>query len=165
MVGSPPEDKFFGWRYFWWVFFKIKQGGLTMLGKKTVIVLSVSAIYLVLGASLLSAFDEKHLQNLRKTNNCQKCDLSNAKLANLDLSYADLSSANLSGADLSNSILFGANLPKANLSGANLSGANLFEANLSGADVSKTNFSKTYFDQATWINGKRCKVGSIGECK
>ncbi len=114
---------------------------------------------------VLYGFDEKQVQVLKKSNNCVKCDLSGAKLTNLDLSYADLSSANLSGADLSNSVLFGANLSKANLSGANFSAANLFEANLSGANVSKTNFSKAYFDQATWTNGKKCRVGSIGECK
>ena len=113
----------------------------------------------------LDAFDEKQLQTLKKSNACKKCDLSGAKLNNLDMSYVDLSSANLSGADLSNATLFGGNLSKANLSGANLSGANLFEADLSGADISKANLSKTYLDQATWTNGKRCKVGSVGECK
>lgn len=127
------------------------------------IVMAVVCFFVTL--TVLYGFDEKQVQALKKTNNCKKCDLSGAKLNNLDMSYADVSSANLSGADLSNSTLFGANLSKTNLSGANLSGVNLFEANLSGADVSKANFSKTYFDQATWTNGKRCKVGSIGECK
>jgi uncharacterized protein YjbI with pentapeptide repeats len=113
----------------------------------------------------LYGFDEKQVQALKRTNACKKCDLSGAKLNNLDMSYVDLSSANLSGADLSNSTLFSGNLSKANLSGANLSGTNLFEADLSGADISKANLSKTYLDQATWTNGKRCKVGSVGECK
>ena len=122
------------------------------------IVMAVVCFFVTL--TVLYGFDEKQVQALKKTNNCKKCDLSGAKLNNLDMSYADVSSANLSGADLSNSTLFGANLSK-----TNLSGVNLFEANLSGADVSKANFSKTYFDQATWTNGKRCKVGSIGECK
>jgi uncharacterized protein YjbI with pentapeptide repeats len=115
--------------------------------------------------TVLWGFNEKQVQALKKANSCEKCDLSGAKLSNLDLSYANLSGANLSGADLSNSTLYGANLAKANLSGANLSNANLFEANLSGADLSKANLSKTYVAQATWTNGKRCAVGSIGECK
>ncbi len=127
------------------------------------VVFSVLCFFASLTA--LHAFDEKQVQTLKKSNVCKKCDLSGAKLNNLDMSYVDLSSANLSGADLSNSILMSGNLSKANLSGANLSGANLFEANLSGADLSKANLSKTYLDQATWTNGKRCKVGSIGECK
>jgi uncharacterized protein YjbI with pentapeptide repeats len=126
----------------------------------------VVAVMCVFGVTtLLCGFDEKQVQALKKTNNCKKCDLSGAKLNNLDLSYADLSSANLSGVDLSNTVLFGANLAKANLSGANLTGVNLFEANLSGADVSKANMTKVYLDQATWIDGKRCKVGSVGSCK
>ncbi len=110
-------------------------------------------------------FDEKQLQSLKKTNNCKKCDLSGAKLVNLDLTYADLSGANLSGADLTNTVMQSVNLTGANLTGANLTGANLNEANLKGANVTKTVFTKAYFDQATWTNGKRCAVGSIGQCK
>ena len=132
---------------------------------KGVLTMVMAVFCFFVASTVLYGFDEKQVQTLKKTNNCKKCDLSGAKLSNLDLSYADLSGANLSGADLSNSIFSGANLTKANLSGANLTGANLFEANLSGADVSKANLSKTYVDQATWTNGKRCKVGSIGECK
>jgi uncharacterized protein YjbI with pentapeptide repeats len=54
---------------------------------------------LFLAVNLAFAFDEKQVQQLRKTNRCQKCDLSGAKVNGLDLSYADVSSANLSGAD------------------------------------------------------------------
>jgi uncharacterized protein YjbI with pentapeptide repeats len=132
---------------------------------KRVLIIAMAVVCCFVASTVLYGFDEKQVQALKKTNSCARCDLSGAKLTNLDLSYADLSSANLSGADLSNATLFGANLSKANLSGANLSSVNLFEANLSGADVSKANLSKTYLDQATWTNGKRCKVGSIGECK
>jgi uncharacterized protein YjbI with pentapeptide repeats len=132
---------------------------------KGVLTMVMVVVSFIVASTVLYGFDEKQVQALKKTNNCKKCDLSGAKLNNLDLSYADLSSANLSGADLSNTTLFGANLSKANLSGANLTAVNLFEANLSGADVSKANLTKTYLDQATWTNGKRCKVGSVGECK
>jgi uncharacterized protein YjbI with pentapeptide repeats len=132
---------------------------------KVAIGFSLLVISLFLIANTSVAFDEKQVQALKKSNVCKKCDLSGAKLNNLDMSYVDLSSANLSGADLSNSTLFSGKLSKANLSGANLSGTNLFEADLSGADLSKANLSKTYLDQATWTNGKRCKVGSVGECK
>ena len=127
------------------------------------IVVAVMCVFCI--TTLLFGFDDKQVQALKKTNNCKKCDLSGAKLNNLDLSYADLSSANLSGADLSNTVLFGANLGKANLSGANLTSVNLFEANLSGANVANANLTKIYLDQATWIDGKRCKVGSVGSCK
>ena len=136
-----------------------------MWGRKSSLAIGVTIICLIAVSSVLHGFDEKHVQALKKSNACKKCDLSGAKLNNLDLSYADLSSANLSGADLSNATLSGANLTKANLSGANLSGTNLFEANLSGADISKANLNKTYLDQATWTTGKRCGVGSLGQCK
>ena len=132
---------------------------------KRVLTMVVSFVCFFVASTILYGFDEKQVQALKKTNNCKKCDLSGAKLNNLDLSYADLSSANLSGADLSNSVFSSANLTKANLSGANLTSANFHGADLSGADVSKANLSKTYFDQATWINGKGCKIGSIGQCK
>jgi uncharacterized protein YjbI with pentapeptide repeats len=137
-----------------------------MCRKKTFCVgMAVVCLFLVWSAPALYGFDEKHVQMLKKTNKCPKCDLSGAKLNNLDLSNADLSSANLSGADLSNSILYQGDLSNANLSGANLSNANLSEVSLSGANVSKANFTKTYLDQSTWINGKRCKIGSVGQCK
>jgi uncharacterized protein YjbI with pentapeptide repeats len=146
------------------VVFKYLEEVLMCRGKRVLTIAVTVACFLVT-LTVLYGFDEKQVQALKKTNNCNKCDLSGARLNNLDLSYADLSSANLSGADLSNSILSGANLTKANLSSANLTSTNLFEANLAGADVSKTNLTKTYLDQATWTNGKRCGVGSIGGCK
>ncbi len=104
-----------------------------------------------LAASTVSyGFDEKQVQALKKTNSCKKCDLPGVKLSNLDLTYVDLSGANLSGADLTNTVM---------------QSANLFEANLKGANVTNANFTKTYFDQVTWTNGKRCAVGSLGQCK
>lgn len=136
-----------------------------MLRAKKGLTIIFAIICFLSATTLLFGFDEKQVQVLKKTNNCKKCDLSGAKLDKLDLSYADLSSANLSGADLTNTILMGSNLAKANLSGANLTGVNLFEANLSGANVSNANLTKVYLDQATWVDGRRCKVGSLGSCK
>lgn len=133
-------------------------------GKKVVTMIMAIAC-LVTFSTILYGFDDKHVQALKKTNNCPKCDLSGAKLNDLDLSYADLSGANLSGADLTNSVLYQANASKANLSGANLTNVNLFEANLSGANLKNVNLTKTYVAQATWTDGRRCKVGSIGVCK
>jgi uncharacterized protein YjbI with pentapeptide repeats len=132
---------------------------------KKVLCVGMVLVCLCLTWSLLYGFDEKQVQALKKTSKCPKCDLSGAKLSGLDLSYADLSSANLSGADLSNASVYQGNLSKANLSGANLAGTNLFEVDLSGANLSKANLTKTYLDQATWVDGKRCKVGSVGQCK
>ena len=140
--------------------FKQTIKGVLMCRGKGVLTVVMVVISLFVASTMLYGFDEKQVQVLKKTNNCTKCDLSGAKLSNLYLEYADLSGANLSGADLSNVML-----SNANLSGANLSGANLSFATLSGANMSKASLSKTFFDQATWINGKMCKVGSIGACK
>ncbi|MBA4391659.1 MAG: hypothetical protein C0399_12100 [Syntrophus sp. (in: bacteria)] len=133
-------------------------------GKGMLIVVMVVFSFFVT-STMLYGFDEKQVQTLKKTNNCKKCDLSGATLSNLYLEYADLSGANLSGADLSNAMLANSNLSNANLSNSNLSNSNLSNANLSGANVSKANLSKIFLDQATWTNGKGCKVGSIGACK
>jgi uncharacterized protein YjbI with pentapeptide repeats len=132
------------------------------------ILLSTVAMASVFGLFTLTtsrAFDDKQLKDLRKSNNCVKCDLTNAKLGGLDLSYADLSSANLTGADLSNSTFYSANLSKANLTGTNLAGANLYDANLTGAVLTRTNLGKANLYKAVWTNGKPCKQGSVGECK
>ena len=107
-------------------------------------------ISLFLTVTLAHGFDEKQFQKFRKSNNCEKCDLSGAKLSGLDLSYAELTSANLSGANLGNANLSGANLYDANLTKADLKGAILSNANLSGA---------------TWTDGRKCKQGSTGTCK
>jgi uncharacterized protein YjbI with pentapeptide repeats len=145
--------------------FEIKHKGVSIMGKKgeLTIVIAVACLFCIV--TLVLGFDEKQVQALKKTNNCPKCDLSGAKLNDLDLSYADLSGANLSGADLTNSVLYQANVSKANLSGANLTNVNLFEANLTGATLTNANLTKTYVAQATWTDGRRCKVGSVGICK
>ncbi len=97
-----------------------------MLRRKGMLTIFMAVFCVFVASTTLYGFDEKQVQNLKKTNNCKKCDLSGAKLNNLFLEYADLSGANLSGADLSNAMLSGGNLSGANLSGANLSDANLF---------------------------------------
>ncbi|RPJ57502.1 MAG: hypothetical protein EHM12_09085 [Dehalococcoidia bacterium] len=43
----------------------------------------------------------------------------------------------------------------ADLRGANLTGANIKGASFSGAKLS----------DAIWVDGKRCKSGSMGKCK
>ncbi|HEY3277028.1 MAG TPA: pentapeptide repeat-containing protein [Syntrophorhabdaceae bacterium] len=136
-----------------------------MSGSRLSFLSAMALICLFFSFTVAGAFDEKQLKDLRKSNNCAKCDLTNAKLGGLDLSYADLSSSNLTGADLSNCTFYSANLSKANLTGANLTGANLYDTNLSGANVTKANLTKANLHSAKWINGKSCKQGSIGECK
>ena len=68
----------------------------------------------------VGAYDEKDVEKLKATGNCQKCDLSEANLEGANLEGANLEGANLEGADLG-----GANLTGAKLEGANLEGAKL----------------------------------------
>jgi uncharacterized protein YjbI with pentapeptide repeats len=98
----------------------------------------------------LHAFDPVHLERLIKTRNCTKCDLSNANLTRQDFSWADLSGTNLTGTDLSATTLY-----DANLRGANLTGAKITDTNFVGSDLS----------DAVWVDGKKCKSGSTGNCK
>lgn len=76
----------------------------------------------------------------RRTQDCQKCDLSGE-----DLSFAKLDEANLSGANLEGTVLGAAQLNAANLSGANLKfailrQAELNNANFEGADLTAAEF-------------------------
>ena len=89
--------------------------------------------------------NRKILDKVPATRECPFCDLADAKLTGADLS----------GGRLSGTKLIGANLSKAELSGASLAHAKLSGADLSGADLRG----------AYWIDGKKCKEGSIGECK
>jgi uncharacterized protein YjbI with pentapeptide repeats len=92
----------------------------------------------------------KDLEKLTATHKCPGCHLSGVDLSGAQLQGADLTGADLSGANLSRADLRGAQLQEANLKSADLSGANLNGVQLSGT---------------TWMDGGKCKAGSIGECK
>jgi len=109
-----------------------------------------SFIFLCSGFQGLYAFNQADLQKLNSTNKCPKCDLSNANLSKIDMYGADLSGANLTGANLSE-----AAFEDADLRGANLTGANIKGTSFAGAKLSDT----------IWVDGKKCKPGSIGKCK
>ncbi len=89
----------------------------------------------------LFGFDESHLEQLKRTLECSKCNLNNADLSGANLSGANLNEANMRKANLlytnlTNAFLVGADLFSINLVDANLTGANLTGANLHGANVS-----------------------------
>ena len=113
--------------------------------------------FLLLGTSMLTlldahalGFSDTDLKKVMVHQTCPGCDLSSANLSTL----------NLSRANLSGSLLLKADLRKTNLFKADLRGANLTDAKLDGAHLQGANLSKAY-----WINGKKCKKGSIGTCK
>jgi len=91
--------------------------------------------------------------------------LRGAKLGGSELSYTNMSIADLSYSDLSNALLVGAGLRNADLSYANLRGADLTYADLRGANLGAADLNGAKFDNAIWIDGNKCVVGSVGECK
>jgi len=121
------------------------------MGKKTVCLCWVIMILQVMFFTDMGyGFNTTDIQKVNSTNKCENCDLSNANLSNVDMYGVNLSGANLSGANLSKSAFEDADLRGANLKGANISGASF-----SGAKLSDT----------IWVDGKKCKSGSIGKCK
>jgi uncharacterized protein YjbI with pentapeptide repeats len=151
-------------------------------------VLSLECLsFLSLGQSNL------YLRDLRGAK-FQHADLEGANLIGANLEMANLIGANLAGADLEEAILRHANLEEANLERANLDRANLEKANLKGAnlveahltrsnlrdarltdaDLRDANLERAFIhatkieganlEHATWVNGKKCKEGSIGKC-
>jgi uncharacterized protein YjbI with pentapeptide repeats len=120
------------------------EGG-TIMNNKISWALSVAMIWTLAAACEGKAFSSADLSRLKKTNECVTCNLVRANLAGAKLIGANLAGSNLTGADLTN----------ANLSNADLWEANLHEANFEGAN----------FTGARWMNGRKCKEGSIGRCE
>jgi uncharacterized protein YjbI with pentapeptide repeats len=118
------------------------------------------------GSSVAVAFDESDLQNLKKLNACEGCDLSAATLKRVDLWGANMKGANLQGADLTDSILRAANLSGANLSGATLRDvklmvADLSEADLSGADLSGVDLWNSNLEKANLSGANLSKANLL----
>jgi uncharacterized protein YjbI with pentapeptide repeats len=86
-------------------------------------------------------------------------DLTNAQLPFTNLKYSDLSHTNLESA-----VLKKANLEHTNLDYANFTNANLQGANLNRASINQATFENANLENAIWVNGVRCKRGSIGQC-
>ena len=96
--------------------------------------------------------------------NLQGANLSGAILQLASLEAANLMLANMQGAHLHGVHFRGANLSLANLQNANLLDADLSNANLRGANLSGAILIKARFDNAIWVDGRRCGEGSIGDC-
>lgn len=135
------------------------------------------------------SFQQKDLDKLLATGQCEWCDLrkvdlsglklSGARLAGAAISNANLAGTDLSGANLSNAVLSYTNLTGANLTGAymrsaymyganlsdaNLSKATLDKANLRDAELSGVNLTGASLSETIWRNGSKCLEGSAGEC-
>lgn len=101
-------------------------------------------------------------------------DLSNSYLLECDLHGLNLADVRLNNSNmykcyLKRSSFENASLEKVNLRQANLQETSFKNANLQGADLYKaviyhTDFENANLENAIWINGIRCKTGSIGHC-
>jgi uncharacterized protein YjbI with pentapeptide repeats len=98
----------------------------------------------------------------------------NAILANGNFVESSFIRTNLYEANLEGGIFEKANFSSANLTRVNLKGAslietnftnsNLFEADLMGANILNANFEGANLNNAIWIDGSKCSLGSIGRC-
>jgi len=80
------------------------------------------------------------------------------------MDYVDLSGSNLSFAVFNHTNLKGANFKRADLKKTSFTGANLTYADFSNASLSQTNFKDADLSHAIWVEGQKCKQGSIGRC-
>lgn len=90
--------------------------------------------------------------------------LSGVRLNNSDIRYADLGGSDLSHAELKDANLQGAGLRNTDLSYTDLSGAVLSYADMTGANLGGSILTGATFDHAIWPDGRKCLVGSVGDC-
>ena len=96
--------------------------------------------------------------------NLQTANLFASDLSLANLKYAKLHLVNLKYANLTKANLKGANLIGADLSGASFEQADLSYANLRDAIITDTNFANARLDNTIWIDGRTCRVNSVGTC-
>ncbi len=96
--------------------------------------------------------------------NLQTANLYASDLSHANLQYAQLHLTNLKYVNFTKANLKGANLMGADLSGALFSQTDLSYANFRDAIITNTDFSNARLDNAIWIDGRTCRVNSIGSC-
>jgi uncharacterized protein YjbI with pentapeptide repeats len=90
-------------------------------------------------------------------------DLQNASLKGIDLHGANLRNARLTGAWLENADLHGADMHGADAITTIFRGANLEGATLEGGHIGNAQFGGANLSNFTWIDGKKCKPGTVGD--
>ena len=93
----------------------------------------------------------------------------NSTLANGNFSESSFVRTNLYESNLEGGIFENANLTRVNFKGAslietNFNNSNLFEANFTGANILNSNFEGANLNNAIWVDGVKCNLGSIGNC-
>jgi uncharacterized protein YjbI with pentapeptide repeats len=113
---------------------------------------------LAIGYGGAEGANPEHVQQLKSTKRCERCDLSGANFSGIDLSGAKMmdsdltntnfSGANLAGAELMLSNASGANFSKTCLVNANLAGVVFIKANLRQANIRGSNLNGANFERA-----------------
>ena len=95
--------------------------------------------------------------------------LANGNFVESSFIRTNLYEANLEGGIFEKANFSSANLTRVNFKGSslietNFSNSNLFEADLTGANILNANFEGANLNNAVWIDGTKCLLGSIGKC-
>jgi uncharacterized protein YjbI with pentapeptide repeats len=95
--------------------------------------------------------------------------LANGNFAESSFVRTNLYESNLEGGNFEKANFSSANLTRVNFKGSslietNFSNSNLFEADFTGANILNSNFEGANLNNAVWIDGKKCNLGSIGKC-
>ena len=146
-----------------------RNGPIMMKTKKTFLCFCAILLFSLTLSGVSSGFNEKDVEKLRKTKECQWCALNGANLTGASLAHGDLSGANLSeaklvGADLTGTDLSSAYLKRADLTDAKLSDAYFKGANLTGAKLDGADLTGADFSGAIWTDGTKCHSNSYGKC-
>ena len=95
--------------------------------------------------------------------------LSNGNFAESSFIRTNLYESNLEGGIFEKANFSGANLTRVNFKGsslieANFNNSNLFGADLTGANILNSSFEGANLNNAIWVDGEKCNLGSIGKC-
>ena len=96
--------------------------------------------------------------------------LANGNFPESSFYRANLYEANLEGGNFEKTNFESANLTRANFKGSSLieavfKNSNLFESDFTGANILNASFEGANLNNASWTDGRKCALGSIGECK
>ena len=97
--------------------------------------------------------------------NLSGANLFGTNLSKASLMYTDLSMANLSYVDFREAQMKGSNLQRADLRFADFTGADLSYTDFTGAKTEDVRLDGAKLDNAIWVDGRQCLVGSVGECR
>ena len=95
--------------------------------------------------------------------------LANGNFVESSFIRTNLYEANLEGGIFEKANFSSANLTRVNFKGTslietNFNNSNLFEADFTGANILNANFDGANLNNAIWVDGAKCSLGSVGKC-